>query len=265
MRRDSPCETVPGAVDCRVPQRGFHLQGRAWQCHRKGSHGKLTGLIWPTLIPACSKTLRKSERSIDARREELARESEAKYASLETEFQKPAIAGPGSTCEKAGRPAEYTYASETPSKAQGSSHYPSKFTALVSYFGTDRRLDSITAGDAELWRIEQAIRGNQRDSNRKNMEDNSVRRRTSLARQFFHHAVKRKLISENPFDRLAAAIRSNDAKRKTPENQWFRGFRGAGDTQSSRASRTRTSAEFVGKFALFADSADCEHRPRLLS
>ena len=87
--------------------------------------------------------------------------------------------------------------------------YRKTITALVGYFGTDRRLDSITAGDAELWRIEQAANGNQRDSQRKEMEDNSVRRRTGLARQFFRHAVKRKLISENPFDGLAAAVRGN--------------------------------------------------------
>jgi integrase len=45
------------------------------------------------------------------------------------------------------------------------------------------------------------------------MEDNSVRRRTGLARQFFRHAMKRKLITENPFDGLAAAVRGN-AKRQ---------------------------------------------------
>ncbi|NQV26500.1 MAG: site-specific integrase [Rhodopirellula sp.] len=87
--------------------------------------------------------------------------------------------------------------------------YRKTITALVDYFGADRRLDSITAGDAELWRIEQAANGNQRDSQRKEMEDNSVRRRTGLARQFFRHAVKRKLIAENPFDGLAAAVRGN--------------------------------------------------------
>ena len=41
------------------------------------------------------------------------------------------------------------------------------------------------------------------------MADNSVRRRTGLARQFFLHVVKRKLIAENPFDGLAAAVRGN--------------------------------------------------------
>ncbi len=98
-------------------------------------------------------------------------------------------------------------------KASTRATYRKTITALVAYFGESRRLDSITAGDAELWRIEQAANGNQRDTHRKSMEDNSVRRRTGLARQFFRHAMKRKLITENPFDGLAAAVRGN-AKRQ---------------------------------------------------
>jgi len=91
--------------------------------------------------------------------------------------------------------------------------YRKTVNALVSYFGADRRLDSITAGDAEMWRVEQATNGNQRDRDRTEMEENSVRRRVGLARQFFRHAVKRKLIAENPFDGLPAAVRGN-AKRQ---------------------------------------------------
>jgi len=86
-------------------------------------------------------------------------------------------------------------------------------TALVNYFGSDRRLDSITAGDAEMWRVEQATNGNQRDRDHSEMAENSVRRRIGLARQFFRHAVKRKFIAENPFDGLPAAVRGN-AKRQ---------------------------------------------------
>ncbi|MBI1312456.1 tyrosine-type recombinase/integrase [bacterium] len=91
--------------------------------------------------------------------------------------------------------------------------YRKTVTALVSYFGAGRRLDSITAGDAEMWRVEQATNGNQRDRERTEMEENSVRRRVGLARQFFRHAVKRKLIAANPFDGLPAAVRGN-AKRQ---------------------------------------------------
>jgi hypothetical protein len=44
--------------------------------------------------------------------------------------------------------------------------YRKTITALIKYFGVERRLDAITAGDAELWRIEQASNGNQRDKKR---------------------------------------------------------------------------------------------------
>ncbi len=91
--------------------------------------------------------------------------------------------------------------------------YRKTITALLNYFGSDRRLDSVTAGDAEMWRVEQATNGNQRDRERSEMAENSVRRRVGLARQFFRHAVKRKLIAENPFDGLPAAVRGN-AKRQ---------------------------------------------------
>jgi len=85
--------------------------------------------------------------------------------------------------------------------------------SLIDYFGADRRLDSNTAGDAELWRVWQATEGNQRETERSEIAESTVRRRTGLARQFFTHAIKRKLISENPFDGLPATVRGN-AKRQ---------------------------------------------------
>jgi integrase len=86
--------------------------------------------------------------------------------------------------------------------------------SLVDYFGADRRLDSITAGDAETWRVWQATEGNQRDKDRDDIADNTVRRRTGLARQFFGHAIKRKLITDNPFDGLPAAVHGNSKRQQ---------------------------------------------------
>ena len=86
-------------------------------------------------------------------------------------------------------------------------------TSLIEFFGADRRLDSITAGDAERWRIWQTTEGNQRDKVRDDLADNTVRRRTGLVRQFFAYAIRRKLIGENPFVGLAAAVHGN-AKRQ---------------------------------------------------
>jgi len=87
-------------------------------------------------------------------------------------------------------------------------------TSLIEFFGADRRLDSITAGDAERWRVWQATEGNQRDKERDDLADNTVRRRTGIVRQFFAHAVKRKLIPDNPFAGLPAAVHGNVKRQR---------------------------------------------------
>ena len=98
-------------------------------------------------------------------------------------------------------------------KAPTIATYQKSVRALIDYFGADRRLDSITAGDAEMWRVWLATESNRRDKDRNNIADNTVRRRTGIARQFFNRAVKQKLISENPFLGLPAAVHGN-AKRQ---------------------------------------------------
>jgi len=71
---------------------------------------------------------------------------------------------------------------------------------LVEYFGADKPLREIAPGDADAWR--------QWLVNEK-LADNTVRRRTGVARQFFKVAVRRGLVASNPFDGLAASIRPN--------------------------------------------------------
>ncbi len=75
---------------------------------------------------------------------------------------------------------------------------------LTDYFGTDRPLRTITAGDAKDWR-----RWLSRAKNEKNpaeggqgLSDNTVRRRCSIAKQFLADAVDRELIVRNPFGTL---------------------------------------------------------------
>jgi integrase len=92
--------------------------------------------------------------------------------------------------------------------------YRRTITSLTTFFGADCRLDSITAGDAERWRIWQATEGNQRENDRSDTADNTVRRRTGIVRQFFGHAVRRRLISENPFTGLAAAVHGNSKRQQ---------------------------------------------------
>ncbi len=91
--------------------------------------------------------------------------------------------------------------------------YQKTVRALLEYFGADRRLVSITAGDAESWRVWLATESNCRDSDRTDLADNTVRRRTGIARQFFRHAIKRKMITENPFAGLAAAVHGNSKRQ----------------------------------------------------
>jgi len=87
-------------------------------------------------------------------------------------------------------------------------------TCLVEFFGPDRRLDSITSGDAEQWRVWLATEGNQRENDRGELADNTVRRRTGRVRQFFAYAIKKGIISENPFDGLAASVHGNTKRQQ---------------------------------------------------
>ena len=78
--------------------------------------------------------------------------------------------------------------------------------SLLAYFDADRSLSSITPADAEAWRVWLKTAGNRRDNHRRDMAENTVRRRTGLARQFFAAAVRWKLIAENPFYGLTASV-----------------------------------------------------------
>ena len=80
---------------------------------------------------------------------------------------------------------------------------------LIEYFGGDRSIDSITAQDAESWRNWLKDHGNKRDSDRAELSDNTVRRRTGVASQIFSKAIQWDLIRKNPFDGLEKSIREN--------------------------------------------------------
>ncbi len=72
---------------------------------------------------------------------------------------------------------------------------------LVGYFEADAPLRNITPGDADAFRLWMTTN--------ENLADNTMRRRTGIARQFFKVAVRRGLISANPFEGLAATVRAN--------------------------------------------------------
>jgi integrase len=91
--------------------------------------------------------------------------------------------------------------------------------SLVKHFGDNRRVDSITIADAEAWREWLSKSGNNREGKRDaedrrtDLGDNTVRRRTGIARQFFSYAIKAKLITENPFDGLPASVHGNQSRQ----------------------------------------------------
>jgi integrase len=73
---------------------------------------------------------------------------------------------------------------------------------LVEFFGPNRKLDSITQGNACDWR--QSLIG-------KNMADATVRKMCGIARQFFKAAIQHRLIPTNPFDadEIKTTVRGN--------------------------------------------------------
>ncbi len=72
---------------------------------------------------------------------------------------------------------------------------------LVDCFGPGKGVRSFTEGDADAFRLWQT-------TNEK-LADNTVRRRTGIARQFFKTAMRRGMILVNPFEGLSASVREN--------------------------------------------------------
>ena len=72
---------------------------------------------------------------------------------------------------------------------------------LTEFFDADVRLDEITPGDADEFRIHLKMK--------EKLSDNTVRRRMGIAKQFFRAAVRKKLITENPFAGQATVVREN--------------------------------------------------------
>lgn len=81
---------------------------------------------------------------------------------------------------------------------------------LIKYFGPDTSLDRITASKAKDWR---RWLGLSTKKGGQGLADNTVRRRTGIARQFFTDAVDDKLIIENPFSKVkGVAVKENHSR-----------------------------------------------------
>lgn len=76
---------------------------------------------------------------------------------------------------------------------------------LVSFFGADKPLREITPGDADRWRTVHLI-------GEEKLSPNTMRRRCGIAKQFFRAAMRRKLITSNPFEDLKAGVQANKSR-----------------------------------------------------
>ena len=75
---------------------------------------------------------------------------------------------------------------------------------LKDYFGDDKDLRQITEGDAVEWSRWLA--------SEQGLSPQTVRRRCGLAKQYFGHAVKKRIIDRDPFAELKAATGGNPEK-----------------------------------------------------
>lgn len=119
--------------------------------------------------------------------------------------------------------------------------------ALVRYFGEQKDLQKISASDAEAWREWLAASGNVKEGKertgsdgktlkrRTQLADNTVRRRTGIARQFFRYAIKAKLIAENPFSGLAASVHGNESRQFFITHELFQTVLAKSDDPEFRA------------------------------
>jgi len=86
--------------------------------------------------------------------------------------------------------------------------------SLLLYFGADRPLASITPGEARDW--ERWLKTGKARMNRyaatkatEGLAINTLRKRVSVAKQFFDDAVSRELIPKNPFSELKGTVGTN--------------------------------------------------------
>lgn len=75
---------------------------------------------------------------------------------------------------------------------------------LIEFFSSSRSLGSITPGDADEWHewlIESGL------------GENTIRKRCGVAKQFFKYAIRKNLISENPFQDLKSSVGANEERQ----------------------------------------------------
>jgi integrase len=86
---------------------------------------------------------------------------------------------------------------------------------LVQHFGADRPIRSVTTADAKDWVAWLTKHGNERAAGKdKSLAQNTVRRRTGRAKQFFGAALEAGLIVSNPFDSKEITCATTDNRER---------------------------------------------------
>jgi integrase len=90
-------------------------------------------------------------------------------------------------------------------KAGTRDHFNSARRWLEKFFGADRDMASVTSGEADAYRIWLGTSG---------QSENTARRLCSRAKQFFRAALRRQLITENPFGDMKKLVVGPSPERR---------------------------------------------------
>jgi integrase len=96
-------------------------------------------------------------------------------------------------------------AARTDVKGSTATAYGHTRRCLVDFFGPDKPLSDITFSDAEKfrrWLATHRFARKQGGSGNRRLSDSTIRRRCSIARQFFNEAADSRLVADNPFRKL---------------------------------------------------------------
>lgn len=99
-------------------------------------------------------------------------------------------------------------------------NYRHAHVVLIEYFGADRRLSTITPGDAEEFRI--WLQTQRPAKHKKVLAINTVRTLCRVAKQMFAHAEKKRLIAESPFAGIKGLqVRGTVERQLTVPLEWI--------------------------------------------